>query len=104
MEEALAKLKAGDETLEELNLNNHQEVTEDILMDIVEHLKNNSSLKRLLLANTQMKDHVGEVWKNLFDPSIIQMYCCYFQACHMLVETPLPCPLPAFNLFGRKDP
>ena len=65
MEEALAKLKAGDETLEELNLNNHQEVTEDILMDIVEHLKNNTSLKRLLLANTQMKDHVGEVWENL---------------------------------------
>ncbi|XP_066912396.1 tropomodulin-2-like [Clytia hemisphaerica] len=60
MEEALAKLKAGDETLEELNLNNHQEVTEDILMDIVEHLKNNTSLKKLHLANTQMKDHIGE--------------------------------------------
>lgn len=55
---ALSKLKSGDETFEELNLNNHNDVTEEILLEVVQSLQNNHNLKKLYLANTQMKDHV----------------------------------------------
>jgi len=63
IEEAIQKLKKGDEDLEELNLNNHKDVTDDILLDVIGHIKGNKSLKRLLLANTQMKDHIAQVRK-----------------------------------------
>lgn len=63
IEEAIQKLKKGDEDLEELNLNNHKDVTNDILLDVIGHIKGNKSLKRLLLANTQMKDHIAQVRK-----------------------------------------
>lgn len=57
--DALSKLKEGDASLEELNLNNHPDMTEDILVEVVDNLKNNTSLKKLHLANTQMKDHLA---------------------------------------------
>lgn len=59
--DALSKLKEGDASLEELNLNNHPDMTEDILVEVVDNLKNNTSLKKLHLANTQMKDHLALV-------------------------------------------
>ena len=61
LQEAMSKLRAGDTTLEELNLNNHPDMTEDILVEIVDLLKNNTSVKKLLLANTQLKDHLALV-------------------------------------------
>ena len=38
-------------------------MTEDILMDVIGNIKGNKSLKKLFLANTQMKDHIAEVKK-----------------------------------------
>lgn len=61
LQDALTKLREGDVTLEELNLNNHPDMTEEILAEIVELMKNNTSIKRLLLANTQLKDPLAMV-------------------------------------------
>lgn len=61
LEEALQKLKSSDTTLTELNLNNHKDVTEEVLLDVIAQLKGNSILKNLYLANTQMKDPVAKV-------------------------------------------
>ena len=57
LQDALSKLREGDVTLEELNLNNHPDMTDEILAEIVELMKNNTSVKRMLLANTQFKEH-----------------------------------------------
>lgn len=57
LQDALSKLREGDVTLEELNLNNHPDMTDEILTEIVELMKNNTSVKRMLLANTQLKEH-----------------------------------------------
>lgn len=59
--EAMGKLKSYDPSLTELNLNNHKEVTEDILMAVAENLMDNQHLKTLYLANTQMTDGVCKV-------------------------------------------
>ena len=61
LQDALSKLREGDVTLEELNLNNHPDMTEEILTEIVELMKNNTSVKKLLLANTQLKDPLAMV-------------------------------------------
>lgn len=61
LQDALSKLREGDVTLEELNLNNHPDMTEEILAEIVELMKNNTSVKKMLLANTQLKDHLAMV-------------------------------------------
>lgn len=61
--EAMQKLKSSDESLSELNLNNHKDLTEEILLDVIAHLKGNTILKKLYLANTQMKDPVCKVGK-----------------------------------------
>ena len=57
LQDALSKLREGDVTLEELNLNNHPDMTDEILTEIVELMKNNTSVKRMLLANIQLKEH-----------------------------------------------
>lgn len=57
----MGKLKSYDPSLTELNLNNHKEVTEDILMAVAENLMDNQHLKTLYLANTQMTDAVCKV-------------------------------------------
>lgn len=59
--EAMGKLKSYDPSLTDLNLNNHKEVTEDILMAVAENLRDNQHLKTLYLANTQMTDAACKV-------------------------------------------
>lgn len=61
LEDALQKLKSSDESMTELNLNNHKDMTEEILLDVISQVKGNKVLKKLYLANTQMKDPVCKV-------------------------------------------
>lgn len=61
LEEALDRLKAHDETLEELNVNNHKDMDIDKLLLIVNLVEENKHLKRLYMANTLMPDRVCKV-------------------------------------------
>lgn len=61
LEKALDQLKSNDAKLTNLNLNNHQEVTTEVLEDVAKALKNNTNLKHLQLANTQMTDMTAKV-------------------------------------------
>ena len=58
---ALDQLKSNDAKLTNLNLNNHREVTTEVLEDVAKALKNNTNLKHLQLANTQMTDMTAKV-------------------------------------------
>lgn len=61
LEKALDQLKNNDAKLTNLNLNNHREVTTEVLEDVAKALKNNTNLKHLQLANTQMTDMTAKV-------------------------------------------
>lgn len=61
LEKALDQLKSNDAKLTNLNLNNHREVTTEVLEDVAKALKNNTNLKHLQLANTQMTDMTAKV-------------------------------------------
>ena len=61
LQKALDQLKNNDPKLTNLNLNNHREVTTEVLEDVAKALKNNSNLKHLQLANTQMTDMTAKV-------------------------------------------
>lgn len=61
LEKALDQLKNNDAKLTNLNLNNHREVTTAVLEDVAKALKNNTNLKHLQLANTQMTDKTAKV-------------------------------------------
>ena len=61
LSEAMEKLKANDPELTSLNLNNHKDVTPDILSEVADCVVNNPHLKELLLANTRMNDTSGMV-------------------------------------------
>lgn len=58
---AMDQLKSNDPKLTNLNLNNHQEVTTEVLEDVAKALKSNTNLKHLHLANTQMTDATAKV-------------------------------------------
>lgn len=62
LEKALDQLKNNDAKLTNLNLNNHQEVTTVVLEDVAKALKNNTNLKHLQLANTQMTDKTAKLF------------------------------------------
>ena len=61
IEEAMDKLKGNDPKLDTLNLNNHADVTPEILEEVIKQLETNTSLQRLYLANTRMTDRVAKV-------------------------------------------
>jgi len=61
LQKALDQLKSNDPKLTNLNLNNHREVTTEVLEDVAKALKNNTNLKHLQLANTQMTDMTAKV-------------------------------------------
>ena len=62
MEEALQQLNRNDPELTTLNLNNHMDVTPDVLGDVAKLLKVNTNLQDLQLANTQMTDKIAKVF------------------------------------------
>ncbi|XP_065660559.1 tropomodulin-1 isoform X2 [Hydra vulgaris] len=62
LDKALTRLTSFDETLTELNLNNHKDITVEKLTLIADNLKENKFLKTLLLANTQMTDSVCKLF------------------------------------------
>ena len=61
LDQALEQLRSFDESLTELNLNNHKDLNEEILLEVAKNLKTNKILKTLHVANTQMKDTVCKV-------------------------------------------
>ena len=61
LEVALDRLKSYDETLTELNLNNHKDLDEEKLFLVARNLNDNKHLKSLYMANTQMGDRVCKV-------------------------------------------
>lgn len=62
MEKAMEQLKRNDAKLTNLNLNNHRDVTTEILEDVAKGLKSNTNLKHLQLANTQMTDKTAKMF------------------------------------------
>ena len=59
---AMEQFKRNDAKLTNLNLNNHRDVTTEILEDVAKALKSNTNLKHLQLANTQMTDKTAKVF------------------------------------------
>ena len=79
LEDALKKLKDRDESLTELNLNNHKDITEEVLTEVIENMKGNTIIKKLYLANTQMKDPICKVIRTQVFPMkglILEVKCC----------------------------
>lgn len=58
----MEQFKRNDAKLTNLNLNNHRDVTTEILEDVAKALKSNTNLKHLQLANTQMTDKTAKVF------------------------------------------
>ncbi len=61
LESAMKRLENDDAELEELNLNNHKDVTLEILSTVAGKLKTNQYLKRLYIANCRITDPVAKV-------------------------------------------
>lgn len=61
LDKAMKKLRRNEPGLTKLNMNNHNDVTPEILEEIAELMKKNTHLKTLELANTQMTCLIGEV-------------------------------------------
>ena len=61
LSKAMGQLKRNDPKLTSLNLNNHQEVTTEVLEDVAKALNTNTNLKDVHLANTQMTDKTAKV-------------------------------------------
>lgn len=59
---AMEQFKRNDAKLTNLNLNNHRDVTTEILEDVAKALKSNTNLKHLQLANTQMTDKTAKMF------------------------------------------
>ena len=72
LEKAMGQLEDKDPCLEELNLNNHKDVTQEVLCSVAKHLKTNRHLKRLYLANCRMTDPAAKVCCDHF--SLLVMY------------------------------
>lgn len=60
LKNAMDQFENGDVSLEELNLNNHKDVTLEILSTVAKQLKTNRTLKRLYIANCQITDPVAK--------------------------------------------
>ena len=74
LEKAMGQLEDKDPCLEELNLNNHKDVTQEVLCSVAKQLKTNRHLKRLYLANCRMTDPAGKVCGDmLFLPVMYRM-------------------------------
>ena len=60
--DALEKLKSNDPNLTNLNINNHKDINElNAIEMIIECIPNNTQLKSLSMANTQMHDRHAKV-------------------------------------------
>ena len=62
LEKALRELEENDPNLVELNLNNHKDVTPEVLSTVAKKLKTNRHVKRLFLANCRMRDPSAKVF------------------------------------------
>lgn len=78
LEKAMDQLKSNDPKLTNLNLNNHREVTTEVLEDVAKALKSNTNLKHLHLANTQMTDMTAKVLVELSVMINYKLNCAYF--------------------------
>lgn len=61
LDKALEQLKSHDESLTELNLNNHKDIEEEKLRFVAEEIKDNTHIKSIHMANTKMSDRVVKV-------------------------------------------
>ena len=61
LEKAMRELEDNDPSLVELNLNNHKDVTVEVLSNVARKLKTNKYLKRLYIANCRMRDPSAKV-------------------------------------------
>ena len=58
--EILKRLRSGDTSLTEIGMNNYKDV-EKVLVEVAEILKTNTTVRKLSMANTQMKPAIGLV-------------------------------------------
>lgn len=56
--EILKRLRSGDTSLTEIGMNNYKDV-EKVLVEVAEILKTNTTVRKLSMANTQMKPAIG---------------------------------------------
>lgn len=59
--EALVFIQKDDSSLRHLNLNNHSDLTPDVLSQLFEALADNTRLRKLELANVKLGDTEAEV-------------------------------------------
>ena len=65
----MERLQIADETLTELNLNNHKEVTPETISMVASELRKNTCLKTLYMANCKISDTLAKV--SLVSPSAV---------------------------------
>ncbi len=67
VEDCIKKAKANDKELTRININNLREVKADVLIELLNALKENTIVEILEMANVGMTDAVGRVRLNLFE-------------------------------------
>lgn len=71
--DALEKLKSNDPNFTDLNINNHKDINEEAIQTIIECIPNNTHLKILSMANTQLHDrHAKELAEALGKNSTLE--------------------------------
>lgn len=61
VEDCIKKAKANDKELTRININNIREVKADVLIELLNALKGNTTVEILEMANVGMTDAVGRV-------------------------------------------
>ncbi|EDV28955.1 uncharacterized protein TRIADDRAFT_49736 [Trichoplax adhaerens] len=73
IDESIEMLRNNDPNLRVLNLNNHKEINDNKLLEVIKALANNTSVKVIALVNTKMRDHAAlELSKALIKNSSIE--------------------------------
>ena len=83
--DALEKLKLNDPNLTSLNVNNHKDINDlNAIQRIIECLPDNTNLKILCMANTQMHDRHAKVRSMIYKTAY--SYCMHMAEPLMLLK------------------
>ena len=70
VEDCIKKAKANDKELTRININNIRDVKADVLIELLNALKENTTVEVLEMANVGMTDTSGRVRSSIVDNSI----------------------------------
>ena len=83
LEDALEKMKSNDPNLTILNTNNHKDMNEEAIKRIIEYIPDNTNLKVLCLANTQLHDRHAKVSLQACPHGLLQVVFLLVTICGM---------------------